>query len=115
MQRNHRLTWVLLVLSGTGTLATADWRQFRGPGGLGTSTDKGLPTAWSSQKNIVWKTRLPGPGGSSPVTIGNRVFVTCYSGYALDPKDPGKMEDLRRHLLCLDRMNGVVLWTKEFM
>jgi outer membrane protein assembly factor BamB len=114
MQHYHRLTWVWLVLLGIGTLATADWRQFRGPGGLGTSTDKGLPTTWSSKKNIVWKTKLPGPGGSSPVTVGNRVFVTCYSGYALDPKDPGKMEDLRRHLLCLDRMNGNVLWTKEF-
>ena len=29
-------------------------------------------------------------------------------------KNPGKMEDLRRHLLCLDRANGKTLWAKEF-
>lgn len=30
---------------------------------------------------MKWKTALPGPGSSSPIIIGDRVFVTCYSGY----------------------------------
>ena len=45
---------------------------------------------------------------------GKRVFVTCYSGYGLDDKSPGQQEDLRRHLLCLDRATGTTLWAKEF-
>jgi len=80
----------------------------------GHESRKGLLVEWSSQKNIVWRTRLPGPGSSSPVTLGRRIFLTCYSGYALAPKDPGKMEDLRRHVLCADRNSGKILWAKEF-
>jgi outer membrane protein assembly factor BamB len=114
MLRARRLAAVALLVSGLCLVVGADWRQFRGPGGLGTSAEKGLPLEWSSQKNLVWKTPLPGPGGSSPVTVGDRVFVTCYSGYALDAKVPGKMDDLRRHVVCVDRGSGKILWTKVF-
>src|SRR6184192_4174919 len=85
------------------TASAADWSQFRGPGGQGISAEKGLPTEWSAEKNIVWKVTLPGAGASGPVTRGDRVFVTCYSGYGMDVKNPGTMDDLHRHLLCLDR------------
>jgi outer membrane protein assembly factor BamB len=78
------------------------------------SPETNLPVEWSAQKNVVWKTRLPGPGTSSPVTAGDRVFLTCYTGYAQDTGAPGKQEDLRRHVLCLDRASGKVLWAKEF-
>src|SRR5947209_6202186 len=113
MQRFRKSTSVLILVLGLGAALGADWRQFRGPGGMGTSGETGLPVEWSSQKNIVWMTRLPGPGTSSPVTTGNRVFLTCYSGYALDGKNPGKMEDLKRHLVCVDRKTGNILWSKE--
>jgi outer membrane protein assembly factor BamB len=104
---------VLLCVLGVCAATGADWRQFRGPGGLGTSAEKGLPLEWSPQKNLVWKTPLPGPGGSSPVTVGDRIFLTCYSGYAVDAKSPGNMADLRRHVLCIERHGGKILWTKE--
>jgi|GEM_PF-6684042 len=43
------------------------------------------------------------PEGWAATTI----FLTCYSGYALDEaKDPGKMDDLRRHVLCVKRRMG---------
>jgi outer membrane protein assembly factor BamB/pimeloyl-ACP methyl ester carboxylesterase len=113
MQRARRLAYVFVLL-GVCAAPGADWRQFRGPGGLGTSAEKDLPLEWSAKKNLVWRTKLPGPGASSPVIVGNRVFVTCYTGYGLSEKDPGKMEDLRRHLLCVDRRDGNILWAKEF-
>ena len=91
-----------------------DWRQFRGPNSQGVSSEKGLPVKWSDRENIAWKIKLPGPGASSPVTLGKLVFVTCYSGYGLDKKEPGKQEDLRRHVLCIERASGKVLWSKEF-
>jgi outer membrane protein assembly factor BamB len=114
MQRICRLASFLVCAVGVCTANGADWRQFRGPGGMGESAEKGLPIAWSATKNIAWRIKLPGPGSSSPVTLGNRVFVTCYSGYGLTEKNPGKQEDLRRHLLCVDRGNGKLIWTKEF-
>jgi outer membrane protein assembly factor BamB len=91
----------------------ADWPQFRGPGGSGTSVETGLPTTWSATENVVWKTRLPGPGTSSPIVVGQHIYLTCYSGYGLEP-DKGDMDQLMRHLLCVDRATGKVLWTRDF-
>ena len=60
----------------------AQWPQWRGPGGLGISTEKDLPTEWSPATadkpavNIAWKTEIPGRGHSSPIVAGNLVFVT---------------------------------------
>lgn len=103
---------VVLFLVATQLLAD-DWTEFRGPGGQGVSLEKGLPLKWSSTENIVWQADLPGPGASSPVTLRDRVFVTSYSGYGLEP-NAGDQKDLRRHLLCFDRTSGKPLWSKTF-
>src|SRR5262245_5741367 len=88
----------------------ADWPGFRGPGGLAVAEDKELPTTWDGTKNLVWKVKLPGPGGSSPITLGDRVFVTCYSGYGAG--EDGEQADLRRHLICVDKKTGEIKWDK---
>ncbi len=103
----------LILALTTTALPAADWTQFRGPSGLGISTETGLPLTWSSTENIVWKAEMPGPGASSPIALGNRVFITCYSGYGLEP-GTGDEKDLRRHLLCLSRKDGETIWKKEF-
>jgi outer membrane protein assembly factor BamB len=91
----------------------ADWPGFRGPNGLATSADRGLPIKWGPDENIFWKAKLPGPGASSPVVTGNRVFVTCYSGYGESRSTAGDISKLTRHLLCLDRGSGKLLWQKD--
>lgn len=93
--------------------AQDDWPQFRGPGGLGIGNARGLPTEWSATKNVAWKTRLPGPGASSPVVFGGRIFLTSYTGFAVDEKEPGNPDDLKYHLVCIDRSSGRVLWEKS--
>jgi hypothetical protein len=40
------------------------------------------------------------------------VFLTCYSGYGIDRRNPGNQNDLKRHLICLERANGSVLWER---
>src|SRR5262249_11044030 len=114
MRHLYRTTRLLLLAAALGAGTGADWRQFRGPGGQGTSVEKGLPAEWSGDNNMAWRVKLPGAGASCPVTQGNRVFVTCYSGYGMDTKEPGDMKDLRRHLLCLNRADGKTIWAKEF-
>ena len=94
-------------------LPAADWTGFRGPTGQGTSEEKGLPVKWSSTENIAWKVDLPGPGASSPIVVGDKVFVTAYSGYGIKANE-GDQKDLRRHLLCLNRKTGEKLWDKTF-
>ena len=105
---------VLLLLFAPCAAVRGDWRQFRGPTGQGVSDEKNLPVQWSADGNIAWKVKLPGAGASSPIILGKRIYLTCYSGYGMDTKKPGEQKDLRRHLLCLDRANGQVIWSKEF-
>ena len=60
-----------------GRATVADWPQFRGPGGDGVGEAAAdPPLEWSEMKNIAWKTAVPGRGRSSPVIVGNRIFVT---------------------------------------
>ena len=91
----------------------ADWPRFRGADGMGTSPAKGLPTTWGPQKNIAWKAALPGPGASSPILVGERIFLTCYSGYAVPGQPRGEMAQLKRHVVCLRRDNGKIVWTRD--
>jgi outer membrane protein assembly factor BamB len=91
----------------------ADWTRFRGPNGSGIAEGKEpTPTTWSESENLKWKIPMPGAGVSCPIVVGNKVFVTCYSGYGLNQEEPGNEKDLVRHLVCVDRSNGKVLWQK---
>ncbi|MEI8016760.1 MAG: PQQ-binding-like beta-propeller repeat protein [Schlesneria sp.] len=92
------------------TLPAADWPQFRGPGGSGVADDRDYPTTWSATENVAWRIELPGPGASSPITLGERVFVTCYRGYGVNRSTPGELSQLERVLVCLNRADGKVLW-----
>lgn len=93
--------------------APPEWRQFRGPGGQGSATGQGLPTTWSATQNVAWKTPVPGPGGSSPIVFGDRIYLTCYSGYAVPGAPNGDVNALQRHVLCLSRADGKILWKKD--
>jgi outer membrane protein assembly factor BamB len=76
---------------------------------MGISEDTGLPLVWSDKTNILWKVKLPGPGASSPITFGDRIYLTAYSGYGLSKENPGDIANLQRHLICLDRRDGKIL------
>jgi outer membrane protein assembly factor BamB len=65
-----------LALLAAVPLTGEDWPQFRGPGGEGHSSEKGLPLQWSESQNILWKTPVAGRGWSSPVVAGGRVWLT---------------------------------------
>jgi outer membrane protein assembly factor BamB len=95
-----------LIFSG------ADWPRFRGPDGRGVAPDGHPPAQWSDKENLTWKTPLPGAGASSPIVVGDRVFVTCYSGYGLSEDEPGKLEDLKHHVVCAKLADGKILWQK---
>ena len=87
----------------------ADWAQFRGPNGSGVSPDAKPPTTWSDAQNVKWKTPLPGAGTSSPILVGGKIFVTCWTGGGAD----GSGSRLQRHLACLNRDTGKILWSKR--
>lgn len=94
---------VSLVLLASGWLSAADWPQFRGPNATGVSTEKNLPSEWSKDKGIKWRTELPARGVSCPVVAGGKVYVTCSSG----------TRDDRLHVLCFDVSTGKQLWQRQ--
>ena len=63
-------------------LAGEDWPQWRGLSSNGISFEHDLPTKWSVDSNIVWKVELAGLGASSPIVMGDRIFVTSQTGSA---------------------------------
>lgn len=103
---------LMTSLCGVLALDAADWPQFRGPEGRASSPQAGLPLNWSASQNIIWKTPMPGFGASSPITAGDRIFVTCYSGYGLGKEVKEEKRNLRFHLVCVNSANGVIQWDK---
>lgn len=100
------------------------WPQWRGPLGTGVSPQGKPPAKWNEEKNIRWKTSLPGRGHSSPIVWGARVFVTAAVPYGkkLPPKfsgAPGAHDNLpvtQRHkfvVIAIDRKTGKIVWRKE--
>lgn len=88
------------------------WSRFRGPNGTGISDDTNVPDTWSESQNLAWKTKLPGSGASSPVLTSSRVFITSYSGYGEEGRE-GSIDQLVRHVSCIDRSSGDILWTQS--
>ena len=80
-------------------LCAADWPQFRGPNGTGVAGESPLPTGFSPQKNVAWKTAVP-PGHSSPVLTETRIFLTA-------------AENEKLLTICLDRASGKIIWRRE--
>jgi outer membrane protein assembly factor BamB len=86
----------------TATTLAGDWPRWRGPDGNGVTAETDLPQTWSATQNVTWKAPLPGPGNSSPVVLGDRVFVTCAS-------EKGAV----RSAICFGRADGKVRWRKD--
>jgi outer membrane protein assembly factor BamB len=92
-----RYAVLIAALLAAAALTAEDWPQFRGPGGEGHSTEKGLPLQWSETQNILWKSRVPGRGWSSPVVAGGRVWLTT----AMDQRGTASLR-----LLAYDMESG---------
>ncbi|MDA1054869.1 MAG: PQQ-binding-like beta-propeller repeat protein [Planctomycetota bacterium] len=103
---------VTLLFVTNSEAVAGDWPQFRGPGGLGVSEERNLPVEWSDTENLAWRTALPGYGASSPITLGGKVYVTCYSGYGTGGESQS-MEDLTLHVVCVNRNDGSIAWDKN--
>ena len=111
------LAWVVLsfglALGITRSALTDDCTAFRGDW-TGRANTTNLPTTWDENTHVVWKQTLPGPGTSMPIVVRGRIYLTCYTGYAESIDNPGRMEDLVRHVLCLDRATGRIVWQQSF-
>jgi outer membrane protein assembly factor BamB len=77
--RRFRALAAMAVVTFVTGLTAADvprWPQFRGPESNPVGTDPRLVDTWSKTENVEWATDIPGRGWSSPIVVGDRVFLT---------------------------------------
>ena len=83
--------------------AKSDWPWWRGPARSGHADSSAAPpTSWSEKENVLWKVPLPGLGHSSPILIGERIYLTT--------ADEVKQE---QSVLALSRETGKQIWKKS--
>lgn len=107
------MRFVIVLLCVLQNARGEDWPRFRGEDGSAVNSDATVPLEWSATKNIAWKTKLPGAGSSSPVSLGDRVYLTAYTGYGVDATDPGDRANLKLHVLSLNRLTGEIVWNES--
>lgn len=126
-----RLGFIALLMTAVATSpAQADWPQFRGPTGQGVAAGIDLPLTWTEQDNVRWRTDVPGKGWSSPVVLGDRVWLTTavntpptdeqiarqFKASGLDEEKFGRRQvagNVSCRVMCLDLAGGDVLHDVE--
>jgi outer membrane protein assembly factor BamB len=130
----HR--WVLVigvafVIRVSPARVDENWSQWRGPDGLGISAATDYVEAWGPEKNIAWKTAVPGRGHSSPIVWGNRLFITTsiegklvpghtapdhlnfdLTPHYLHPDSVGVDRENALKVLAYDTTDGRLLWER---
>lgn len=93
---------VAAALCLLSTVVGDEWNRFRGPNGTGLGEAANLPAHWEPAA-FRWSVDLPGPGHSSPVFWGNRLFLNCAS-----PEGDAALT------VAVDAETGRLLWRKAF-
>jgi outer membrane protein assembly factor BamB len=102
------------------------WPHWRGPLATGEAPRADPPLTWDEKTNVRWKVKLPGRGSSTPIVLGDRVFVLAAAdtGRKAAPDDLPKQDPRFERktsppstyhqflVLCLDRATGKERWRK---
>lgn len=100
MFRQLSLLLGIITLSG---VSADDWSGWRGPNADGRVNDgRNIPLDWSPS-TAAWRAEIPGSGYSSPITNGQRIFLTT----------SGVSSTEGRSVVCVDLKSGDILWTTE--
>ncbi|MEM7698291.1 MAG: PQQ-binding-like beta-propeller repeat protein [Verrucomicrobiota bacterium] len=91
------LTCVLVAHSHA---VAENWPNWRGPIFNGSSQETELPTQFSPNEGVTWKTQLPGEGASTPIVWENSLFLTSANDA------DGTIVAMR-----VDTESGEILWT----
>ena len=98
-----------------------DWPEFRGPTQDGVVASAKAPVVWGEGDGVAWKTPLPGRAWSSPVVMGDQIWMTTAveqlasveerqssaEGLAKSFNQPVVLaQSLSLRALCVDRVTG---------
>jgi outer membrane protein assembly factor BamB len=130
LRRGYLLLWLCVKVSATahGADDGTDWPIFRGPGHAGVADGFAVRSVWNADAQagdiagILWQTEVPGLSHSSPVVVGNRIFLA--TAIASEGKAPLKVGRGGRPdaaddngeqswvVLCYNKLTGAELWRK---
>ena len=98
------------VLLAQNAFVRANWPGFRGPTGLGYTTEENLPIVWGgpNNENVLWRSPLPGQGHASPI-VWDHAIIVCTVHW------PAGVEDRKKvipdhHVTCYRTSDGELLW-----
>lgn len=116
---------ILLAATVASTSCQAqDWPQFRGPNGNGIVSSIEHPKEWNATTNVAWTVDIPGGGWSSPIVIGDKIYLTTAAGpmrpvgfmQGVANMRPTKPEaPLTFQVMCLNLKDGSEVWTTPLM
>ncbi|HVL66910.1 MAG TPA: PQQ-binding-like beta-propeller repeat protein [Vicinamibacterales bacterium] len=102
--------------------AARPWPAFRGANAAGNGDGQGAVSEWdvATNRNVRWKTPIPGFTTASPIVWNDRVFVVTAISSKGDRTfrtglygDVAPVDDLSEHtwkIYCLDKASGKILW-----
>ncbi len=90
---------IVCLVALTLPAAAENWPAWRGTDGNGICREQSLPLHWSTNQNVRWRVPLPGPGNSTPIIWGERVFIT-----------QAIAKERQRLVMSFDRRDGKLLW-----
>ena len=101
------LMGILLAPDG---FAQANWPGFRGPTGLGYTTEENLPIVWGGpvNQNVQWTAPLPGQGHASPI-VWDQAVIVCTVNWPANVEDRKKVIP-EHHVTCYRTADGGLLW-----
>jgi outer membrane protein assembly factor BamB len=95
---------VIAFAQGPRRIALGDWPEQRGPNRDGISKETGLIDRWAlNGQNFLW--RVPYGGRSTPIVMGNRLYVQNPSARGVD---------LQERVMALDVDTGKVIWEYKY-
>jgi outer membrane protein assembly factor BamB len=113
---SHFVRGMLALTLFAALVRAEDWPAFRGPTGMGITSQADLPLAWNGKDgtSVLWKSPLPGTAGqtkfdnsqSSPIIWRDRIFVTN----AFWPQDSDQSQPPQQHVACYALADGKQIW-----
>ncbi len=103
---------LLPLLAIAPFILAEDWPEFRGPSRQGQAAATGLPVEWAAEgsKNIRWKAPVPGIGWSSPVVVGDRIYLTTA---VTEGGEDLPVAERSLRAICLQAADGKIVWNQE--
>ena len=99
MNHSVRLSVIVYILFQMGSLLAVNTRNtYTDTDASASSAPGNIATTWGESKNVKWKTEIHGKGWSTPIVLGDQIWLTTAA------EDGKKM-----YAVCVSKESGKIL------